>query len=321
MLRQDLMSCPTVSIIIPTFNREKYVAKAIDSVFTQIYRDYEIIVVDDGSNDNTRNSLKKYRDRIKYIYQENMGVSAARNAGINMAYGKWIAFLDSDDEWTPEYLHKQMEAANKSPALCMQTTNCKFVEFSGNIKSYFELNKVLSEFADEEYLYVEKPFRFVIEHGPWPMPSTMVLRAALIRAGLFNTSLNISEDFDLLARVAMQGPFGMIREELVKIYRRKENIECLTIQEMVDPIKVRETNENIYMNLSRVHELKRSERKALNKVMSGNRRAIGNLLFKEEKINEARDSYKRAIFFDPSIASLGKYLLSFILLNSKTSNE
>ena len=82
-------------------------------------------------------------DKIKYLYQDNMGVSAARNTGINMAQGKWIAFLDSDDEWKPEYLFKQIEQVNKNPAVCMQTTNCKFVEFGGNIRSYFELNKVL----------------------------------------------------------------------------------------------------------------------------------------------------------------------------------
>ena len=137
-------------------------------------------------------------------------------------------------------------------------------------------------------------------------------RETLVRVGLFDTRLNISEDFDLIARMALQGPFGLIREELVNVYRRNENIECLTNQEIVEPIEVREINECIYKNLSRVHELKRNERKALNKVMSANRRAIGNLLFKKGKMNEARDSYKRAILIDPSLFSVGKYLLSFI---------
>ena len=134
-----------------------------------------------------------------------------------------------------------------------------------------------------------------------------------MRAGLFDTSLNISEDFDLIARVALQGPFGMIREELVNIYRRNEDIKCLTNQEKVDPIKVREINENIYINLCRRHALNNNERKALNKVMSANRRAIGNLLFKVGKINEAHDAYRRAMFIAPSLFSMGKFALSIIM--------
>jgi glycosyltransferase involved in cell wall biosynthesis len=74
-----------VSVIIPTYNREKYVVKAIDSVLAQTYRDYEIILIDDGSNDKTRQVLETYQGKIRYIYQENSGVSAARNAGIRIA--------------------------------------------------------------------------------------------------------------------------------------------------------------------------------------------------------------------------------------------
>lgn len=104
-----------VSVIIPTYNRAKLVTGAIDSVLAQTYADYEIIVVDDGSSDNTQDMLKPYRDKIHYIYQENAGVSAARNAGIRLARGEWIACLDSDDVWLPDKLKRQMEIVEQSP--------------------------------------------------------------------------------------------------------------------------------------------------------------------------------------------------------------
>src|SRR4030042_6253183 len=100
-----------VSVIIPTYNRADCVTKSIDSVLSQTYNDYEIIVVDDGSTDNTRQILQSYVDKclIHYIYQDNAGCAAARNSGIRAAKGQWIAFLDSDDTWLPDKLAEQMQ--------------------------------------------------------------------------------------------------------------------------------------------------------------------------------------------------------------------
>ena len=100
------MKNPTVSVIIPTYNRAHLVGRAIKSVLNQTYRDFEIIVVDDGSTDNTKDIIKEFQKkdkRIKYIpYEKNKGGSAARNTGIKAAKGEYIAFLDSDDEWAYE---------------------------------------------------------------------------------------------------------------------------------------------------------------------------------------------------------------------------
>ncbi len=90
---------PEVSVVVPTFNRAKIVPKAIDSVLQQTYKDYEIIVIDDGSTDNTKAVLRNYDDKIVYRYKENGGISSARNSGIEIAKGKYIALLDSDDFW------------------------------------------------------------------------------------------------------------------------------------------------------------------------------------------------------------------------------
>ena len=107
---------PTVSVIIPTYNRRTYVQEAIDSVLAQTYPDYEIIVIDDGSTDGTDQVLHaRYGDRIRYVWQENQGESAARNRGIALARGEYIALLDSDDLWLPDKLAKQIPFLDSHP--------------------------------------------------------------------------------------------------------------------------------------------------------------------------------------------------------------
>ena len=95
---------PCVSVIVPTFNRADFLKEALESVFAQSYEDFELIVVDDGSNDNTQTVVRSLGNEINYIYQENKGVSAARNLGLKRAGGNLIALLDSDDLWEPKNL-------------------------------------------------------------------------------------------------------------------------------------------------------------------------------------------------------------------------
>jgi glycosyltransferase involved in cell wall biosynthesis len=301
---------PRVSIIIPTYNRERFVLRAVASALNQSFGDFEVIVVDDGSTDKTRAALEPYKNRIQYIYQGNCGASAARNTGIEVARGEWLAFLDSDDEWEIEYLAKQMKRAGETPGLCMQTTDCVFVGRDGESKSYFAMNGSLPHFKGKDYLVFEEPFRFVVEHGPWQVGATIIRSDAIKRAGLFDTGLRISEDLDLMARVALQGPFGMIRETLGTIYRREEPIECLTYQAIKHPLQARESDEQLYQKLARIETLKPRQRRVLNSIMGANRRAMGNFLFEEGRVAEARNCYKRAFWTDHSIRSLGKYVLS-----------
>ena len=101
---------PTVSVIIPAYNRADLIGETLESVFAQTYRDYEIIVVDDGSTDNTKEVLASLAaaGKLRYTYQENAGLPAARNTGIRLAVGKYVAFLDSDDLFAPDKLEKQV---------------------------------------------------------------------------------------------------------------------------------------------------------------------------------------------------------------------
>src|SRR4051812_26302017 len=106
---------PLVSVVIATYNSGRFVGQAVRSVLAQTYRPFEIVVVDDGSTDDTAGVLAGYRDGVRYVYQENRGPAAARNRGIAEAAGELVAFLDADDEWHPEKLSRQWEALSASP--------------------------------------------------------------------------------------------------------------------------------------------------------------------------------------------------------------
>jgi glycosyltransferase involved in cell wall biosynthesis len=305
---------PLVTVVIPTYNRASFVCEAIDSVLNQTYADYEIIVVDDGSSDNTREALKQYQDKIKYIYQANSGVSAARNTGIKNSTSPWLAFLDSDDKWRSEYLFTQMERAGRFPQICMQTTDCHKSTWEGNERTFFQMNRTIAEFKGMDYLLLTQPFLFVVTHGPWTTVSTIFRRDAITKAGLFDSSLNLSEDFDFMSRLALQGSFGLIRDVLVDSYRREETINCLTNIITINPIQAKESDEKIYEKLQRIEMLNGRERKALSGLIGINRRVIGNLFLMNGNIVNARKSYIKALLIDRSLRSLGKYLLTFLPL-------
>jgi len=319
MLLKNMTKTPTgfpkVSVIIPTYNRANFVTKAIDSVLAQAFNDYEIIVIDDGSTDNTREVLKPYRDKIQYIHQKNSGVSAARNAGIKIAKGEWIAFLDSDDEWMPEYLSWQMEQARQNPRICTHITNSIQVSIDGKEINTFQENpyKLFQKFNRSSCLTIERPLCFVIKYlRITTMPATIMRRDALLKAGLFNTMLTISEDIDMIARMALQGPLGICDKVLVHIYRRNESTINLAEQWINEGFYAYESHFKIYENIRNQKNLKVNEKLLLNKMMGSSKRALANLLLRDGKRIEARDYWKEAFFIYPSIKSAVRYLMSFL---------
>lgn len=210
------MAIPNVSVIIPTYNRAKFVTKAIDSVLAQTYSDYEIIVVDDGSTDNTREVLGPYMDKIIYIYQENAGVSAARNTGIRVASGQWIAFLDSDDIWFPDKLSCQMEYINRVGAkLCF--TNAVVEE--PELLQQDDQNKC---FAKRWEMFTE-PFDLMLDDFRRPYLPTMVIERSLLdRVGYFDENLTVAEDTRLIYNLVFETPFAYIYTPLVRIDRTNQ---------------------------------------------------------------------------------------------------
>src|SRR4028118_1349040 len=124
-------STPQVSVIIPAYNGDRYIAQAVESVISQTYKNWEIIVVDDGSTDDTRQALQPYFDRIRYVYQENQGVAAARNRGIQESRGELIAFLDQDDFFLSDKLAGQVALFDAQPSLGIVNSGWRIVKEQG----------------------------------------------------------------------------------------------------------------------------------------------------------------------------------------------
>ena len=127
------MAEPLVSVVIPSYNRSQYIAETIESVLTQTYRNIEVIVIDDGSTDNTSEVVDRYLPRIKYVRQNNSERGASRNHGLRLANGDFISFLDSDDLWLPEKLAKDIEIFDKSPKAGIVYSDVVLIDASGKL--------------------------------------------------------------------------------------------------------------------------------------------------------------------------------------------
>lgn len=183
---------PKVSVIIPAFNCEKYIGQTIESVLSQTYRDFELIVVDDGSTDNTKEVVKDYlRDkRIKYIYQNNSGISAARNNGFAKSYGEYIAFLDSDDLWYPNKLEEQVRLLDMNQDIGLTNCTVNYVDENSNVIGKEEC-KVIDDVTD--LLFKGNPVT-------GSASAVMLRRTCLEKVGLFDIDLFISGDVDMWIR-------------------------------------------------------------------------------------------------------------------------
>ena len=181
------MTRALVSAVIPTFNYGRFVGDAVESALAQTYRDLEVIVVDDGSTDDTQRILKRFGSRIRYVYQNNRGLSAARNTGVRLANGDWIALLDSDDVWHPQKTEVQLSAAQS-------------VADAGLVGSLpaAVLPPSLDAAPSIRELSV-RDFLLSIRTGP---SGTLIRRACFDAVGLFDESLTSIEDRDMWLRIA-----------------------------------------------------------------------------------------------------------------------
>jgi len=193
-----------VSVIIPTRNRAAMVREAVDSVLAQKDARLELIVVDDGSTDETPEVLSSYRDRIRLIRQDNRGVSAARNRGVQAARGEWIAFLDSDDLWLPGKLRAQLSFFASHPGLLICQTEEVWIRNGRrwNPKKYHA--------KPSGYCFGRLLERCLVSPS-----AVMMHRSLLDGVGLFDESLPACEDYDLWLRIGCRHPIGLVPEPLV----------------------------------------------------------------------------------------------------------
>ena len=202
------MLTPNVSVIIPTYNRANYVAEAITSALAQTQPPREVIVVDDGSTDDTANALAGFGDRIQVITQSNGGSSAARNAALSVAQGEFVAWLDSDDVWLPEKLARQLEAAHHWPDAALIHTRCYVIDAESR-------QRPLPADDEPEIDCLEEDALERIIHHCYPNTSSCLIRhSALDTVGGFDPSWAFAEDWELNLRLAERFPFAYVAERL-----------------------------------------------------------------------------------------------------------
>lgn len=210
-------TAPTVSVILPTFNRAATLDRSIESVLRQTYDDFELVVVDDGSTDDTGDVVDRFDDgRIRYLeHDENRGASAARNTGIAEARGEYVAFQDSDDEWHPEKLAKQMAAFRQAPdTVGVVYTGCWRTE--NGVEKYLPYDGVESTEGDVQRSLVRRNFI--------PTPVAVVRRDCFERVGGFDERAPPLDDWELWLRISDRFEFRLVDEPLVTGRVRTDSI-------------------------------------------------------------------------------------------------
>lgn len=201
-----------VSVVIPVFNREKLIRKAVNSILEQTYSDLELIVVDDGSTDRTKDILQTINDkRLRYIYQKNAGACAARNRGIFLAKGEYIAFHDSDDEWYREKLQRQLDMLHKVNA---DIIFCGFEKiFSDGTKSIIPKRKEERFYSQKELIYES-------------MVSTQTIlgKAAAVKNIKFDESMPRMQDYDFIIRASEEYSIYYLNQVLVTVFEQPDSI-------------------------------------------------------------------------------------------------
>ncbi len=189
-----------ISVIIPVYNGEKFLAETLESIFAQNYTPLKIFVIDDGSTDGTAGLVSTYGDRVHYIYQENQGPAAARNRGLELGDGELIGFLDADDIWLPGKLQKQIDYLHFHPSVGVVATRME-VFLSEGASWIFGLNRAYWE-----------------SRPPGLLPSTLLCRRNVFDSvGCFAEKMRLAEDTDWLFRVKEKGiPIGVVDEVLVR---------------------------------------------------------------------------------------------------------
>jgi len=203
-----------ISVVIPLYNKDKYIKRTLDSVLAQTFKDFEVIVVNDGSTDSGPEIVTQYNDpRVRLIAQENGGASAARNHGIQEAQTELVAFLDADDEWLPEYLKTIILLYNKYPQAGAYATAYKLVDN--------KTSKIIGMSKNEEDFIINDYYLSSINRRIITSSSIVIKREATKKTGLFRVNVKRGEDLDMWFRLAFYYPIAYCKKPLA-IY----NLQC-----------------------------------------------------------------------------------------------
>ena len=212
---------PLITVIIPTYNYGRFIGETISSILAQTYENLEVIVVDDGSKDNTRQIVESFGEGVRYIYQENAGVSAARNNGIRNSKGEFIAMLDADDIWLPYKLDKQMEFFEKNPSVGVVCCQTECINKDGEVLS----RRNRKDHPDRKKLYEDLLFHNRVGGGS----VGLIKKECFDKVGLFDErpEFKAVEDWDMWIKLAKIYHIRMLQEVLVQVRAGDYNLSSV----------------------------------------------------------------------------------------------
>lgn len=224
------MRFPKVSIIIPSFNAEKYISHAIETSLSQSFQDFEIIIINDGSTDATESIVKefqvKYSDKIVYVYQKNKGLAVTRNVGLEIAKGDYIALLDADDVWLPNRLAVQVPILDEDLSIGLVHANITRITDAGDVIGTPLRNKKYLEGYIFEHIF--------LRNADIACPTVLFRKACCTKVGNFDPNLTRlgCEDRDLWLRIAKEYKFAYV-DEVLSYYRITKNSMSQNLEKML----------------------------------------------------------------------------------------
>lgn len=229
-----------ISAVIPAYNSAAFITDAVRSIQQQTYPIDEIIIVDDGSTDNTEQIVSTLSGRIVSIKQQNQGPSAARNTGIEAAKNEWIAFLDADDQWTPNKIERQLEVLQKHPELVLIAGDMAEIDKNDQVitESVLDKHHLLTRFQSLDNRPIPNALAELVTKNFIPTGTVLVKKSALQEAGSFNPSIRFGEDLECWAKIAAKHPIACLPDILMLRRQHGDNATQLTAPLLKDLVKV-----------------------------------------------------------------------------------
>jgi glycosyltransferase involved in cell wall biosynthesis len=282
---------PRVSVIVPAYNSADYTVETVESILAQTYRDFELIVVDDGSTDHTREAMGAFGHRIQYAYKENGGACSARNFGIARARGEYIACLDCDDLWLPEKLERSVAALDEHLDWALVFSPSFLIDAQGGVIGCSNYRPDLGQ-----------AFRELLK-GNFIVAATVVMRRShMLEVGPFDESIFIPADWDLWLRLVRKHPIGCIDMPLSK-YRMTSSYTLRHVDQFIE-----ESMYTLDKHLDSAPELSVSER---GEILARMYTVHATLLRDKPDMVKAKLALKKAIDCDPSnFVAYGHFLLA-----------
>ncbi len=294
---------PAVSVIIPTYNRSNLVKEAVESVLQQTYTDFEVLVVDDGSTDDTRSVVKQIQDsRIKYYYKDNGGQSSARNLGLIKAKGKYIAYLDEDDLWPTEYLETVINQFDANKDYGATYTRVIELHPDGTKREISTSDRYKSGWITKYYF----------SSSPCLMPSATCFRKSAWENFFWDEALERSPDYDVFLRISTKTQFLFVPNTF--IIKRSMPNSLSNVANPVGPIDGAHTLERFYFHLggNKYVPLKVAKSK-----ISHRYRKAGKVSYALGNRYAAISLFKKAIYYCPLDIRLYVDLLRTLLQSKK----